>query len=309
MKKILAIILTAILCASLVACGSQSTSNESKNTNSNTNTGNVVEETTPSQQEQVVSEDKKQGDLPSSIEETVIYDKDGVKVTAKEIDHSGFMGPEIKMLFENNSSKDVTIQTRNCVINGYMINTMMSVDVAAGKKANDGLTLMESDLQEAGIGKFIDISFDLAIIDTTSFTTIDETDLISLDTNYTGKYNQKHDDNGTVIYDANNIKVVSKGIEADDVFGQSLNLYIENNSDKAVVIQSDSASVNGFMISTMFSSTVLPSAKIVDDMTFLGSSLEENSITNIENIEVKIIVIDQETFSRIDESEPITLEF
>ena len=300
MKKILAVLFAIIMCFSMVACSSESTLTENGGQSKVDNTGNVAEEETPEQEQE---------DLPSTIEETVIYEKDSIKVTVTGLDNSGFMGPEIKMLFENTGDKDVTVQTRNCVINGYMINTMMSVDVAAGKKANDSLTLMESDLDEAKIGKLTDISFDLAIIDPTSFSTIDETELFLLNTSYTGKYTQEYDDSGTVIYEANDIKIISKGVEADDIFGQSLNLYIENNSENTIIIQSDSVSVNGFMINAMFSSTVLPSAKIIDDMTFMGSYLEENDITEIESIEFKIIVIDESDFSRIAESEPINLEF
>ncbi len=311
MKKILVMILAIIMCISLVGC-SFSSDSEADDNSGDKNTGTVSEQSSSTDQNEDTEDDdgdEPQEDLPSAIEETVIYEKDGIKVTAKQIDHDGFMGPEVKMLFENNSDKDVIIQTRNCVINGYMIDTMMSVDVAAGKKANDGLTLMENDLQDAGIGKFTNISFDLAIIDPSSFQTLDESEMISLDTSYTGIYTQEYDDSGTVIYDANNIKIVSKGIEVDDIFGQSLNLYIENNSDKAVVIQSDSVSVNGFMVSTIFSSTVLPSAKIIDEMTFMSSSLEENDITEIENIEVTVIVIDKASFGRLDESAPIILDF
>ncbi len=155
----------------------------------------------------------------------------------------------------------------------------------------------------------MNISFDLAIIDPSTFMTLSESELISLDTNYVGTYTQEYDDSGTVIYDANDIKVVSKGIESDNIFGQSLNFYIENNTDKTIIVQSDNVSVNGFMITTLFSSTVLPSTKIIGSMTFLSASLDENGITEIENIEVNVIVIDESSFSRLYESNKIMLEF
>ena len=74
----------------------------------------------------------------ATIEETVLLDRDGIKITAKSLDAKGsFFGPELKMLFENNSGKNITVQARNTSVNGYMIEPMMSVDVASGKKAND----------------------------------------------------------------------------------------------------------------------------------------------------------------------------
>ena len=82
----------------------------------------------------------------ANIEETVILDKDGIKITAKSINYDGWAGPEIKVLIENNSSENVTIQTRRFSINGIMIDPTFSVDISAGKKANDAISISTSDL-------------------------------------------------------------------------------------------------------------------------------------------------------------------
>lgn len=300
MKQIMALVLSLGILLSLTACNASSKPLSS-----------------PSQSASVVtSEPKTAGigsnssvDVPSNISQKVIYDKNEIKVTVTGLDQSGLLGPCVTMLVENNSLSNITLQTSNCAVNGYMVDSTMSIEVAAGKKANDGLTLMESALVACGIGKFTNIQFDLIILDTSSFKRIDQTELISLDTSNTGKYTQEYDNSGETIYEDGGIKIVSKGITIDEFLGQKLNLYIENNTDQTVVIQCDGASVNDFMISTIFSTNVLPGAKAVDGITFMSTSLEENSITEIKSLEFSIIIIDENSFNRIAESESIQLTF
>lgn len=98
-----------------------------------------------------------------TIEEAVLFDQGGIRITVKSFDAKGIFGPEIKLLIENDSAKAITVQTRNTSVNGYMIETMMSADVAAGKKANDSLTLMRSDLETAGITTVADIELSFHI--------------------------------------------------------------------------------------------------------------------------------------------------
>lgn len=83
---------------------------------------------------------------------TVIFENNGIKITYKGLDfNSSIFGPEIKLLIENNSSKSYTVQVRDFSIDGYMISTSCSVDVTAGNKTNDGITIMSNSLEENGL--------------------------------------------------------------------------------------------------------------------------------------------------------------
>ena len=54
----------------------------------------------------------------TAIEQQVIFDQDGIIITATGIDfNSSFMGPEIKLLIENNTEKNLTVQARNVSVN------------------------------------------------------------------------------------------------------------------------------------------------------------------------------------------------
>ena len=85
-----------------------------------------------------------------TIEETVLLDENGIKITAIGLE-DGWFGTDLKLLIENNGDKNVTVQARNSSVNGFMVDTMMSEDVVAGKKANTTLTFSTGGLKEANI--------------------------------------------------------------------------------------------------------------------------------------------------------------
>ena len=73
-----------------------------------------------------------------TVQEGVIFEQDGIRITLKGFDEKGLFGPELKFLIENDTDMDIIVQTRNESVNGYMIDASMSAEVASGKKANDG---------------------------------------------------------------------------------------------------------------------------------------------------------------------------
>ena len=95
-----------------------------------------------SNKEEVISEEAEKEETSAddatavSIEEQVLYDENDIKITATGIE-DGWLGTELKLLIENNTDQSITVQAKNANVNGYMVTTMMSADVAAGKKAND----------------------------------------------------------------------------------------------------------------------------------------------------------------------------
>mgnify|MGYP000808395303 FL=1 len=86
-----------------------------------------------------------------SINEQVLVDQDGIKITATEYVTDSIWGDGIKLLVENNSAKDYTIGCDALIVNDYMITDLFSADVAAGKKSNEVMYLSSTELKAAGI--------------------------------------------------------------------------------------------------------------------------------------------------------------
>ena len=92
-----------------------------------------------------------QASADESINEQVLVDQDGIKITATEYVTDSIWGDGIKLLVENNSAKDYTIGCDALIVNDYMITDLFSADVAAGKKSNEVMYLSSTELKAAGI--------------------------------------------------------------------------------------------------------------------------------------------------------------
>lgn len=297
-RKIFVIAATAL---ALAACGGSGTEPTKSTPASVENTQSDSED---SEETSEVSDDVE-------FEEGEIFNQNGVKVSVTGYSTDGFYGPGVKVLIENDSDTDITVQPRDSVVNGYMVDFQMSCDVAAGKKANDTLSLMRTDLEDSGIDTIADLEFKLHIFDSDTFEGIVDSETISLHNSAAGSYVQEYDDSGKVLYDAGGIKIVSKDlvVDDDDIFGPRYYVYIQNDSESNITVQLRDTSVNGFMVDPTFSPEILPGKKIVDDVTFMSSELEENDIEHIDTIETSFHIFETNSFGNIADSEPVTINF
>lgn len=110
-----------------------------------------------------------------------------------------------------------------------------------------------------------------------------------------------------VLLDDDIATVTLKGIETveDDIFGDEhkIKLEIENKSDKTIVVQTDQVSVDGLMVDdmVMFSETVAAGKKANGSLDIM--SFDEELPELNENLELILIVLDDETFDRISETD------
>lgn len=300
MNRMITLMITSLLALSLIACGDLSTDTLQKSLQHRIPVSSKEHSTPPEQPE--IQE--------ATITETVLIDEAGVKITAKELDSDGLIGTELKLFIENNSGKDLTFQCRNTSVNGYMIEPMMSIDVVNGKKANDSLTLMQSDLDACNINTIADIEFSFHIFTTADWENYLDTPQIQLKTSVADTYEYSFDASGEVAYEGEEIKIVMKGLADDSsILGPEIVSYIENNSDKNITVQVRDVSINGFMVDAIFSSDIISGKHAIDTITFLSSELEKNEITKIESIELWFHIFDTDSWDTIIDTDSITINF
>lgn len=262
-----------------------------------------------SESSESAAKEKDSAETEVSIEEQVLYDEKDIKITATGM-KDGWMGTELTLLIENNSGKEITVQARNANVNGYMVPTTMSADVASGKKANDSLTFETSGLKECGIDTIAKMEFSFHIFDTESWDDIANTDVIKIATSAADGYKQTYDDSGNVLVDKKGIRIIEKGLSEDDSFwGPGIVLYIENNSDRDITVQTADVSVNGFMVDATMSEDVIAGRKAMSAVQFLSTDLEENSIEKITDVELKFNIIDMESFDNIFDSDTLSITY
>lgn len=315
MKKfkstLVSILVLALFASMALGSGSSDSSTDKDIASINDETASVDETASPdtSDKEKENTDDNAGDETAVTVEETVLLDESSIKITVTGLE-DGLFGTELNLLIENNSDENLTIQARNASVNGYMVDTMMSADVAAGKKSNDELTFSTSALKDCGIDTFATMEFSFHIFTTDDWEDYLDTDIITVETSAAGTYTQTYDDSGSVLYDANDIKIIGKGLSSDDsIFGPGLIVYIENNSGTDFTVQVRDTSVNGFMIDTSMSQDVLDGKKAITAVTFFSSSLEENGIEDITEIETSFHIFNMESWDTIVDTDPITINF
>ena len=244
-----------------------------------------------------------------SISETVLYEANGIKVTATGYE-SGWMGPEVKVLVENDSTDNALITFDAVSVNGYMMPySGFYAEVAAGKKANESLVLSASELKRSGIDTVAEIQFYLQHQDPETWDVLEETELLTLTTS-AAPYEQPVDDSGDVLYDADGIKIVCKGLKHDVIWDGTVVFYMENTSGKAVSIYAENVSVNGFMQEVGLWSDLRDNTRLIDGMSMLDlSDLEIENVDQIENIEFSLRVVDADTWEDITTIDTLSLSF
>jgi len=299
-KKTITILLAVCLALSMTACGESETPE----------TANSSSEDVESHEESAepAAEDADSTPTEITIDEQELYNENGVVITATGFSETGIFGPEVKLLIENNSEENITVQARNGSVNGYMVDFQISSDVAAGKKTNDALSLLSTDLENSNISTICDIEFNFHIFKTDSWEDLTDSELITIATSASGSYEQSYDDSGEVIYDENGVKIISKGISEDgSLMGPALYLYIENNSEQDITIQSRDTSINGFMVDPILSSEIVAGKKSIDTMVFLSSDLTDNGIETIDEIETSFHIFTTENWDTIVDTDPIVI--
>lgn len=302
--------LMLIVSISIAASSSSDTSKDKKEISSDTSitTDEIsVEgsaEITEKNKNGIVVDEQPQG-TPASIDEQVLFDQEGVKVSAVEYVQGGIWGDGVKLLIENNTSKNLTVGCEALIVNDYMISDLFSCTIAAGKQAYETLDLYTSELNKAGIDNVGLVEAYFRVYDADDWEDIFKTQCITIKTSNYDSMDTSSDISGTELVNQNGVRIVGQYVDEDSFWGTAVLLYIENNSDKNLSIDVDNMSVNGFMVTPYFSSTVYSGKKAFEDITILSSDLENNGITSVDDIELSFKAIDPNTYDTVFETGPV----
>lgn len=95
----------------------------------------------------------------SSPSGTVIYEKNGIKITYLGIAARKYGGEEVKLYIENSSEKNYIVQVDDESVNGLMTDSVFSCDVAAGKSAYDSIEFPDFVLEESNLTSVNTVEF------------------------------------------------------------------------------------------------------------------------------------------------------
>ncbi len=307
-NRMVAITLALSLVFSLSACGGED--KKEKASEGNKESEQVEEETDKVESaDSDAAEDETKDDYDEyleskaaeKIEETVLLEHEGLKITALEIKREDYYEKNLVLLLENESDEKYEVEIESWAINDYLQEIEVLNDVAAGKKSRDKVALQYSGIDKIG---WIDLQFKIHG-ERSSF----KSDFIRLETSEKDKIEDKELENEIVAFDQNNIKMMTNDKFEGDFSEPRLQYCIENNTDKNIDFYLDDVSANGYMIEIYANHTIPPGKKVLDYMIFDEDSLKESGIESIEELEFIAKARIQDTYDDILETDPITLNF
>lgn len=101
----------------------------------------------------------------SAFQEIKLVDNEHCTFTVRGAEEDGLFGYGLNVFLENKTDKELMFSLDGVSVNGYMCDPFWAVTVAAGKKANEQITFLESDLEANGIEAVSDITFTLSVYD------------------------------------------------------------------------------------------------------------------------------------------------
>lgn len=307
MKGIAAVLCLSVFAAMALGSG-QSDSGETKQVVSNEEPEAKDADENTSKDSEIAKDSEAPEDTAITIDKQVLLDQDDIVVTATEYFTDSLWGDGLELLLENNSDKDVTVGCNALIVNDYMITDLFSSEIAAGKKSNETMYFSSPQLEAAGIENVGKIEIYFQITDSSTYDTIFDSECVVVQTSEYANMDTTPNDSGTELYNQDGIKIIGKTVDENSFWGTAILLYTENNSGKNIGISVDDMSINGFMMSPFFSTTVYDGKKSIDDITVFSNDLEENGIEAIEDVELKFHIYDADSYSTIADTEPITFQ-
>lgn len=330
MKKLICVLLAIVMLLGLTACGKSKTetAEPEKADMTATETVDDVTDVTKEMEETDVqdstesSEELPEFDQSAIIETTVILDQDNIKVTATALEYDDYSA-NLKLSLENNSDKTLTFSTNTLGFSGNSINGFMIPDgyfnseIAPGKKANETATFSYDYLQLFGINEIADIVLGIRVTDEDYNETIypDCQIKTSIADSYTydnTSYQKAISSTAVqkalgltstyfttdVLYDADNIQIVSGTLISNEDDEQMLLLEAVNSGTEMKNIIVTGLSVNGLTVyDGNWSSTTISSGKCgvisinLNDV-FNEQYWEVYGLTDISSIDVKVGIQD-----------------
>lgn len=291
MKKWISVLLTFVLLMSMAACGSEPSLPAEES-----NSGSVsvaTKETEPKQTE------------PSIVfEETVLVDNENCTFKIAAIENDTIWGYTLKAFLENKTDKDLMFSLSNVSVNGYMCDPFWAATVTAGMKANENIRFSKESFESNGIKTVTDIEFQLDIYDSNDWMAdhlVSEVfSIYPMGKDAVQSYEREPQANDIVLFDNEECTMIVTGFEHDDMWGYSVNVYLRNKTDKALMFSVQDAAVNGFMCDPFWANTVAPGKASNTNITWFPSTLEEAGITEVESLTLPIRVYDANDWMATD---------
>ena len=316
MRRILCLLIAAVIVLSLSACKKNNKKGDSGETAtgdeiSTGSSGDTTDETTNAGHEVFNIDFIEEFDQSPVMDgEQIIYDREDVTITATELKYNPADGPQIQLTIKNRSETDLRIQSEYAVVNGYMIRPDVDIDAPHRKTVKKPMTLSYLSLAMAGIDTLREVRFSLRLIDAETSGLFDVTDMIALDLDDSADDDQIFNEEGQTAFDDKGVKIVLKGVKNDNSFDSErvLLVYMYNGTGKTISVGNNRLSVNGYSITHTMQTILLPGTHAVDYIELFDVECDAKGIDTVETVDVSFRIFEYDEWKLLAETDKIPLQ-
>lgn len=290
MKRYFSLFIVILLLISVFAACGKDTAD--KSTDKTTPSVALV---TPDVTEPATEEDNT-GTVTSNKQVTVI-DNEYCTLTIDGIEYDELWGYNIKTTLVNKTAdKSLVATVENMFVCDVQIDAIYYCEAAAGKTAKENISLVASDEEAEVIGEepVFELSFEVKDADDYLGDSLGQADAVyaPFGDAEVGAYVRESLPSDKVLVDNDALSVTVTAIEDDDFMGYTLKLFIQNKTDKELMVSAEDVSVNGLMADPYFAKSVAGGKSCFAQMYWLGDDFEELGITEVNEIELTVSAYD-----------------
>ena len=294
MRRFFALLLCFVLLFTFTACGSSDAPASTEAAAAPT--APATEQAAPTQAPTEVPTEAP-ADPTAEMAAVTLLDNNDVTFTVTKAENSEHLGMMLHVNCVNKTDRTLIFSWDMVSVCGYMYDPLWSVEVAAGKSANSTVDLDTYALENMGITSVDEVTFTLRIFDSENWmeAPIVEDVFTIYPTGLTADTlvlpPRPETIGQSVAAEDENILFVIENVE-ESAAGYTLQVYMQNKSDRNLLYAWDLVSVNGMMIDPFWAMSVAAGKNACARITFHRSDLENSGIAGVTNIEFTLLVSD-----------------
>lgn len=229
------------------------------------------------------------------FEEVAAVDNEECAITIKSVDIASDL--TLKAALENKSGeKTYMFAVESASINGVENDPFFATEVAPGKKANKDMKFRMSKLKDNGVGEATDVKIVFRVYDSNDWSAdpvaYETVHVYPLGEDKAELFMRQEQDTDVVLADNESAAVIVTGCGQDGSGAFTVQLFLDNRSDKDLMFSVDDASVNGYMIDPFYAHELMAETCCFGEMKWSVSKLEENDIGTVEEVEFALRIYD-----------------
>lgn len=253
-----------------------------------------------------------------TVAETVLLDKDKVKITLTGIHTDDSGEPELELTMVNGTDKTLTPDITELFVNSYRsyastyipvkqenMTTYDSVLVSPGetKRFNAGLGL----LRDMGISAVYEIELEMALYEVTvngdemEYEQFSEGDAVRIETSLYEK-GRSYDPEGITVYEEDGLKILVTKAENNAYMGPQITVSAFNSGSEPVFLELTELKLDGKTCNATLDLEVF-AGKWSADTVFLA--IDGEDIQKVSKAELTFAILDEETWDPLDPLKPL----